>query len=108
AIVRREQSLLARIATTGVAAAIVVAVVGMVVLRQQRRAAVLAEQLRYARAQAKAHDLENQLIRADRLITVGVMATEIAHEVGTPLAVVRGRAEQIGRSVDGGAAAEDL
>jgi len=108
AIVRREQSLLARIATTGVAAAIVVAVVGMVVLRQQRRAAVLAEQLRYARAQAKAHDLENQLIRADRLITVGVMATEIAHEVGTPLAVVRGRAEQIGRGVDGGAAAEDL
>jgi two-component system, NtrC family, sensor histidine kinase HydH len=36
------------------------------------------------------------------------MATEIAHEVGTPLAVVRGRAEQIGRGLDGGAAAEDL
>ncbi len=108
AILRREQSLLARIATTGVAAAIVVALVGMVVLRQQRRAAVLAEQLRYARAQAKAHDLENQLIRADRLITVGVMATEIAHEVGTPLAVVRGRAEHIGRGIGGGAAADDL
>ncbi len=80
----------------------------MVVLRQQRRAAALANQLRYARAQAKAHDLENQLIRADRLITVGVMATEIAHEVGTPLAVVRGRAEQIGRSLGNGQTAEDL
>ena len=97
-----EQSALSRIVTTAVAAAIVVALVGMVVLRQQRRAAALANQLSYARAQAKAHDLENQLIRADRLITVGVMATEIAHEVGTPLAVVRGRAEQIGRGLGGG------
>jgi signal transduction histidine kinase len=108
AIQARAQSVLSRIVTTAVAAAIVVAVVGMVVLRQQRRATVLANQLRYARARAKAQDLENQLIRADRLITVGVMATEIAHEVGTPLAVVRGRAEQIGRGLDGGAAAEDL
>jgi signal transduction histidine kinase len=108
AMLRREQSLLARIATTGVAAAIVVAVVGMIVLRQQRRATLLADQLRYARARAKAQDLENQLIRADRLITVGVMATEIAHEVGTPLAVVRGRAEHIGRGLDDGAVTEDL
>ena len=89
-------------------AAIVVAVVGIVVLRQQRRGNLLANQLRYARARAKAQDLENQLVRADRLITVGVMATEIAHEVGTPLAVVRGRAEQIGRGLDSAAVAEDL
>ena len=73
-------------------------------LRQQRRATVLANQLRYARARAKAQELENQLIRADRLITVGVMATEIAHEVGTPLAVVRGRAEQIWTRLDSSAA----
>jgi signal transduction histidine kinase len=108
AIQKRGQSVLSRIVTTAVAAAIAVAVVGMVVLRQQRRATSLANQLRYARAQAKARDLENQLIRADRLITVGVMATEIAHEVGTPLAVVRGRAEQIGRELVSGAATEDL
>ena len=108
AIQTRAQSVLSRIVTTAVAAAIVVALVGMVVLRQQRRATRLANQLRYARARAKAQDLENQLIRADRLITVGVMATEIAHEVGTPLAVVRGRAEQIGRGLDGGAAGEEL
>jgi signal transduction histidine kinase len=108
AIQARGQSTLSRIITTAVAAAIVVAVVGMVVLRQQRRATLLADQLRYARARAKAQDLENQLIRADRLITVGVMATEIAHEVGTPLAVVRGRAEQIGRGLDDAAVTEDL
>jgi signal transduction histidine kinase len=105
---KREQSALSRIVTTSVAVAIVVAVVGLVVLRQQRRAADLANQLRYAQAQAKAHDLENQLIRADRLITVGVMATEIAHEVGTPLAVVRGRAEQIGLGTDDQARSENL
>ena len=107
-ILKRGQSALSRIVTTAVAAAIVVALVGMVVLRQQRRAAALANQLSYARAEAKAHDLENQLIRADRLITVGVMATEIAHEVGTPLAVVRGRAEQIGRGLGSGRDTEDL
>ena len=107
-ILKRGQSALSRIVTTAVAAAIVVALVAMVVFRQQRRAAALANQLSYARAEAKAHNLENQLIRADRLITVGVMATEIAHEVGTPLAVVRGRAEQIGRSLGNGQTAEDL
>ena len=36
------------------------------------------------------------------------MATEIAHEVGTPLAVVRGRAEQVARQVGAGQSAEDL
>ena len=107
-LMKREQSILLRILTTAVAAAIVVAVVGLVVLRQRRRASELGNELRYERAQAKAHDLENQLIRADRLVTVGVMATEIAHEVGTPLAVVRGRAEQIGRGLGTDAAAEDL
>jgi len=107
-IVTRGESILARIITTAVAVALVVAAVGTVLLRQQRKAGELANQLRYANAQAKAQDLENQLVRADRLITVGVMATEIAHEVGTPLAVVRGRAEQILRDLAAGPATEDL
>jgi signal transduction histidine kinase/PAS domain-containing protein len=37
--------------------------------------------------------LESQLLRAEKLATVGVLAAGIAHEIGTPLAVVRGRAE---------------
>jgi two-component system, NtrC family, sensor histidine kinase HydH len=37
--------------------------------------------------------LETQLLRSEKLATVGVLAAGIAHEVGTPLGVVRGRAE---------------
>jgi signal transduction histidine kinase len=39
--------------------------------------------------------LTSQLLRAEKLATVGVLAAGIAHEIGTPLAVVRGRAERI-------------
>jgi PAS domain S-box-containing protein len=37
--------------------------------------------------------LEDQLLRAEKLATVGVLSSGIAHEIGTPLAVIRGRAE---------------
>jgi signal transduction histidine kinase len=107
-VLAREGGALRRIVTTAVSAAVVVAVVGLILFRQQRRAVALASQLDYARALAQSRELENQLVRADRLITVGVMATEIAHEIGTPLSVVRGRAEQVLRRVDGGPGAEDL
>ncbi len=103
----RERAGLARIVTSAISAAIVVALVGLILFRQQRRAVDLAGQLRDAQSQAQARELENQLVRADRLITVGVMATEIAHEIGTPLGVVRGRAEQVLRRSDA-PAAEDL
>jgi signal transduction histidine kinase len=105
---KREQSLLARIVLTAVAAAAVVVGVGTVILRQQRRAVALGGQLRYAEALASARDLENQLVRAEKLITVGVMSTEIAHEIGSPLAVIRGRAEQVLRETSQGPRSDDL
>jgi two-component system, NtrC family, sensor histidine kinase HydH len=37
--------------------------------------------------------LNSQLTRAEKLATVGVLAAGIAHEVGTPLSVARGRVE---------------
>ena len=53
-------------------------------------------------------DLENQLVRAEKLITVGVLAAGIAHEIGSPLAVIRGRAEQVLRALGDGPRGDDL
>lgn len=39
--------------------------------------------------------LASQLLRAEKLATVGVLASGIAHEIGTPLGVVRGRTEML-------------
>lgn len=44
---------------------------------------------------SQVESLESQLLRAEKLATVGVLAAGIAHEVGTPLGVVRGRAEYV-------------
>ncbi len=97
-----------RILGIAVTATIVVALIGIGLMRQKHRADELASQLVYAKAEAKANELESQLVRADRLVTVGVVATEIAHEIGTPLGVVRGRAEQVLLRLGDGAGADDL
>lgn len=39
--------------------------------------------------------LASQLLRTEKLATVGVLAAGIAHEIGTPLGIVRGRAEYL-------------
>jgi two-component system sensor histidine kinase HydH len=47
-------------------------------------------------------------VRAEKLVTVGVLSAGIAHEIGTPLAVVRGRAEHMLERRLEGADAQDL
>ncbi len=42
---------------------------------------------------------QEQLLRADRLATVGRLAAGMAHEVGTPLAIVTGRARTLATTV---------
>jgi two-component system sensor histidine kinase HydH len=58
--------------------------------------------------QSALRSLENQLVRAEKLISVGVLSAGIAHEIGSPLAVIRGRAEQVLRDTAPGPRAEDL
>jgi signal transduction histidine kinase len=54
------------------------------------------------------HELQRQLVRAEKLVTVGVLSAGIAHEVGTPLAVIRGRAEHLLEGMEEGALAQAL
>ena len=58
--------------------------------------------------QSELRSLEHQLVRAEKLISVGVLSAGIAHEIGSPLLVIRGRAEQVLRSLDGGPRSDDL
>jgi two-component system, NtrC family, sensor kinase len=61
-------------------------------LRKQRKEADLARELAVAEATRAA---DTRLERADKLATMGALATGIAHEVATPLGVILGRAEQL-------------
>lgn len=62
----------------------------------EARVLIVVEDLSEVRA------LESRLLRAEKLATVGVLAAGIAHEIGTPLGVVRGRAEYLlGKLGDG-------
>ncbi len=58
--------------------------------------------------QSELRSLEYQLVRAEKLISVGVLSAGIAHEIGSPLVVIRGRAEQVLRSLEGGPRSDDL
>ncbi|MHB8381193.1 MAG: sensor histidine kinase [Candidatus Binataceae bacterium] len=40
-------------------------------------------------------ELERRLTRADKLAAIGTLASGLAHEIGTPLGVIRGRAEHL-------------
>lgn len=86
----REQTLARQFLLTAIGLLAAIGLVGGLIVRQQRYAAALAERLRNAE---KLQALELQLIRAEKLATTGILAAGIAHEVGTPLGIIRARAE---------------
>ncbi|HVV52559.1 MAG TPA: ATP-binding protein [Polyangia bacterium] len=95
----RERALVHQVVLTAAGLLLAIGLVGTLIVRQQRYSAALAERLRSAEA---LRSLERQLISAEKLATTGVLAAGIAHEVGTPLGIIRARAEllmdEIGRA----------
>jgi signal transduction histidine kinase len=86
----QERTLVRRLLVgAGLSAALLVAL-SAYVLRNAHRAAALQERLRHLDAQRR---LEDRLLHSEKLATAGQLAAGIAHEIGTPLNIVRGRAE---------------
>lgn len=60
---------------------------------------ILARTIRYSIKHAKdlevLREREAHIIHQDRLASVGLLASGLAHEIGTPLGVIRGRAEYL-------------
>ncbi len=87
----------ARLIATVVVAAGLVLSFGGLAMRTQRREMELGHRLALM-------DLEQtrgeQLRKADRLATMGALASGVAHEVATPLGVILARAEQLAARVD--------
>jgi signal transduction histidine kinase len=88
----RQRGFFLQLVVTGLGVATAMLTVGVFILRQHATAAALKERLQTAEEVAT---LQRQLVRAEKLVTVGVLSAGIAHEIGTPLSVVRGRAEHM-------------
>ncbi len=82
----QERTLLRRMLAGGGVAIALVLSLSIYVMRNARRAAALHEQLRLRR-------IEERLLHSEKLVTAGQLAAGIAHELGTPLNVIRARAE---------------
>ncbi len=70
---------------------------GGLALRNQRKELELARELAIAEVQRK---LDERLVRADKLATLGALAIGVSHEVATPLGIIVGRTEQIAPGAD--------
>jgi len=90
----RDREVLAqwRLVLSVVVASGLVLTFGGLALRTQRKQMSLAHELEVASVQS---ELDERLVRADKLATMGALATGIAHEVSTPLGVIVGRAGQV-------------
>ncbi len=88
----RERNAEWRLALSVLVASGLVLAFGGVAVRTQRKEMSLSHELRVASMQSAR---DERLVRADKLATMGALATGIAHEVSTPLGVILGRAEQL-------------
>ncbi len=54
-----------------------------------------------ARDATESHELQARILEQDRLSSIGLLASGLAHEIGSPLMVIRGRAEMMHSRVQG-------
>ncbi len=88
----REKRAMWRLVLGVLVASGLVLVFGGAALRRQRRTLELQRELAVANVQ---RERDEDLLRAERVATMGTFAMGIAHEVSTPLGVIVGRAEQL-------------
>jgi two-component system NtrC family sensor kinase len=92
----REKRATYRLVLSVLVASSLVIVFGGVALRKQRKELELAHRLAVTEVE---RERDEQLLRAQRVATMGTFAMGIAHEVSTPLGVIVGRAEQLLRKL---------
>jgi signal transduction histidine kinase len=66
-------------------------------LKGELSAHLLERAIRYATYRAQ---MQAQAITQDRMASIGLLASSLAHEIGTPLGVIRGRAEYLSMQVE--------
>ncbi len=93
----RERRAQARLVMSVLLAGGLVLAFGGLARRNERKELELARELAIADVQRK---LDDRLVRADKLATLGALAIGVAHEVATPLGVIVGRTEQIAPTAD--------
>jgi signal transduction histidine kinase len=68
-------------------------------VKDQITSTVLERSIRYSIHRTQSRDIQKQMVAQimmqDRLASVGLLASSLAHEIGTPLGVIRGRAEYL-------------
>ncbi|HEU4407075.1 MAG TPA: HAMP domain-containing sensor histidine kinase [Polyangiaceae bacterium] len=99
---REQRAYWRLVLSVGVAAGLVLAF-GGVALALQRKELELGRDLALATLRA---ERDERLERATKAAVMGTLAAGIAHEVGTPLGVILGRAEQLAGRVEGDERAE--